>query len=302
MSTDQRNTVWRFAIIFIAIFLGFAAVVGRIIYVQTVERDQWLSVAVHQDPVYQPIPPTRGNILDCNGHLLASSMPRYMMYMDTNVPALQQNEGKLLYAHIDSLAYDLAKVVGSFSQAEYKKRILAAYKNKESRLDLNNKRSINYLQRQALEKNSLIKKGRYKSGIFYEERHERINPYGKLARRTIGQIYGDGGSGNAGLEKRFDKELRGIEGAMRIERIGGRKESITVQEAQDGMESPHRESVRERGAMGLLYPDGDADGLYPRDRQCGPQRRRDLLRATQPRRDACRSGIDLQDRLVGSDA
>ena len=236
MSTDQRNTVWRFAIIFIAIFLGFAAVVGRIIYVQTVERDQWLSVAVHQDPVYQPIPPTRGNILDCNGHLLASSMPRYMMYMDTNVPALQQNEGKLLYAHIDSLAYDLAKVVGSFSQAEYKKRILAAYKNKESRLDLNNKRSINYLQRQALEKNSLIKKGRYKSGIFYEERHERINPYGNLARRTIGQIYGDGGSGNAGLEKRFDKELRGIEGAMRIERIGGRKESITVQEAQDGMD------------------------------------------------------------------
>ena len=34
MYDEQRNTVWRFAIIFIAIFIGFAAVLGRIIYIQ----------------------------------------------------------------------------------------------------------------------------------------------------------------------------------------------------------------------------------------------------------------------------
>lgn len=236
MFNDQRNTVWRFAIIFIAIFLGFAAVVGRIVYVQTVEREKWLSVAEHQEPILQPIPPTRGNILDCNGHLLAASMPRYVMYMDTRVPALRQNDGKLFYQYVDTLARDLSIHVGAYSLAEYKNRIIRAYKNNEPRLEVNGKTSINYLQRQALDKDALIRKGRYKSGIFYEERHERINPYGNLARRTIGQIYKDGGVGNAGLEKRYDKELRGAEGTMRVEKIGGRKESVTVKEALDGMD------------------------------------------------------------------
>ena len=45
MSDEQRNTVWRFAMIFIVILTGFVAVLGKIIYVQTVERDEWLKVA-----------------------------------------------------------------------------------------------------------------------------------------------------------------------------------------------------------------------------------------------------------------
>lgn len=236
MSNEQRNTVWRFAIIFILILIGFIAVLGRIIYVQTVERDEWLRVAEHQEPTHKPIPATRGNILDCNGQLLATSMPRYLMLMDTKVEALHQKNGELFYKYVDSLAHDLATIVGKYSQAEYKQRIENGYKNGVSRLELNGKTTINYLQRQALAENALIKKGKYKSGIFYEERHERINPYGNLARRTIGQIYGDGGVGNAGLEKRFEQYLRGEDGICSIEKIGGRKESVTVMEAKDGLD------------------------------------------------------------------
>ena len=76
MSDEQRNTVWRFAIIFIVILLGFGAVLGKIIYIQAVERDEWLKVAEKQVPTNRPIKATRGNILDCNGRLLASSMPQ----------------------------------------------------------------------------------------------------------------------------------------------------------------------------------------------------------------------------------
>jgi cell division protein FtsI/penicillin-binding protein 2 len=45
MSDEQRNTVWRFAMIFIVILLGFVAVLGKIIYIQAVEREAWLKVA-----------------------------------------------------------------------------------------------------------------------------------------------------------------------------------------------------------------------------------------------------------------
>jgi len=235
MSDEQRNTVWRFAIIFIVITLGFVAVLSKIIYIQTAEREAWLKVAEKQVPTNKPIAATRGNILDCNGHLLASSMPQYYVYMDTRVPALREKNGALFTRYIDTLALDLANIVGDYSPAEYKVRITNAYRHREKRLKVCDHR-INYLQRQALEQNALIKKGKYKSGIFFEDQHRRIKPYGILASRTIGGIYGDGGGGNSGLEKRFDKELRGIDGLSSIQRIGGRNESVTVEEAKDGLD------------------------------------------------------------------
>lgn len=221
--------------IFILIALGFVAVLVKIIYVQTVERDEWLKVAERQVPTIRPIKATRGNILDCNGQLLASSMPQYYMYMDTRVPALREHEGRLFVAHIDSLAADLARIIGDKSTEEYKARLTRAYHKQEKRFRVCEHR-INYLQRQALEQNSLIKKGKYKSGIFFEDQHRRIKPYGILASRTIGAIYGEGGDGISGLEKGFDKELRGIDGMTSIQRIGGRNESVTIEEAKDGLD------------------------------------------------------------------
>ena len=235
MSDEQRNTIWRFAIIFIVITLGFVAVWVKIAYIQTVVRDEWLKVAEKQVPTIRPITSTRGNILDCNGRLLASSMPQYYMYMDTRVPALHEKKGALFTAHVDSLAKDLAKIVGEHSQTEYKARIVQAYRKGEKRLKVCDHR-INYLQRQELEQNALIKKGKYRSGIFFEDQHRRIKPYGLLASRTIGGIYGEGGGGNSGLEKRFDKELRGEDGLSSIQKIGGRYESVTIDEAKDGLD------------------------------------------------------------------
>ena len=235
MSDEQRNTIWRFALIFIIITTGFVAVLGKIIYIQAVERDHWLKVAERQVPTNRPIKATRGNILDTNGSLLASSMPQYYIYMDTRVEALRANEGSLFYEHVDSLAHDLANIVRDKSQAEYKSRLTQAYKNKAKRLRVCDRR-INYLQRQELQQNPLIKKGKIKSGIFFEDQHRRIKPYGILASRTIGGIYGEGGSGNSGLEKRFDKELSGEDGMSSIQKIGGRYESVTIEEAQDGLD------------------------------------------------------------------
>lgn len=235
MSDEQRNTIWRFALIFIIITTGFIAVIGKIVYIQAVERDEWLKVAERQVPTNRPIKATRGNILDANGSLLASSMPQYYIYMDTRVEALRANKDSLFYTYLDTLAQDLSTILRDKSQAEYKTRLLHAYKSKAKRHRVCDHR-INYLQRQELLQNPLIKKGKFKSGIFFEDQHRRIKPYGILASRTIGGIYGEGGYGKSGLEKRFDKELRGEDGMSSIQKIGGRYESVTIEEAQDGLD------------------------------------------------------------------
>lgn len=235
MLDEQKNTVWRFAIIFIFISLGFLAVLGKIIYIQTVERSEWMKVAEKQVPTHRPIKATRGNILDCNGQLLASSMPQYYIYMDTRADALVINNSQLLKEHLDSLCHDLTSIIGDYTTEEYRQRIVQGQKQGNRRLKLSKGR-INYLQRRALEQNSLIRLGKYKSGVFFEDQHRRIKPYGLLASRTIGSINGEEGIGTAGLEKAFDKELHGVDGISSLQRIGGRNESVTIEEAQDGMD------------------------------------------------------------------
>lgn len=235
MSDDQRNTVLRFAVIFAFILLGFVAVLAKILYIQTVERDEWMKVAEKQVPTHRTIKATRGNILDCNGQLLASSMPQYNIYMDTRVPALHIDNGELFKENIDSLCIDLANIIGDYTAADYKQIITQGYRKNASRLKLSNGR-INYLQRRELEKNKLIKRGKYRSGIIFEDQHRRIKPYGILASRTIGSINSEKGIGLTGLEKAFDSELRGIDGLSSIQRIGGRNESVTIEEAQDGLD------------------------------------------------------------------
>ncbi|MGN0236420.1 MAG: peptidoglycan D,D-transpeptidase FtsI family protein [Paludibacteraceae bacterium] len=215
------------------IVVGFALVVGKIFYIQTVERDEWLKIAEKQEPVLRPIPATRGNILDCNGALLASSMPQYFVYMDTKAEALRINNGELFKTHIDSLATGLSLVMGEHTPEEYKQLIIKGYNRGNRRLRLCDKR-INYLQKRQLEEIELIKMGQYKSGIIFEAQHKRIKPFGSLASRTIGGIYGDGGYGNSGLEMAFEDDLKGEEGLSARQRIGGRTENVTIREAQDG--------------------------------------------------------------------
>ena len=235
MQNNQRNTVWRFAIIFVFILLGFIAVLGKIFYIQTVERDKWLQLAEKQAPVLDTVKGSRGNILDCNGNLLATSMPQYLIVMDASVPALHKKEGELFNKYIDSLAIDIAAVTGRRTADEYKRIITNAYNKKQVRLVVDTI-CINYLQREQLKQNSLIKKGQFTSGFTFEEYYSRIKPYGILANRTIGSITGAKGEAEYGLEMQFDKELKGVSGINKVQRIGNRKEYITVKEPQDGMD------------------------------------------------------------------
>ena len=213
--------------------MGFLAVLGKIIYIQTVERSEWMKVAEKQVPTHRPIKATRGNILDCNGQLLASSMPQYYIYMDTRADALVINNSQLLKEHLDSLCHDLTSIIGDYTAEEYRQRIVQGQKQGNRRLKLSKAR-INYLQRRALEQNSLIRLGKYKSGVFFEDQHRRIKPYGLLASRTIGSIYGDNGHGNAGIEKRFDQYLCGKDGESSLERVAGHKQHIPIREAESG--------------------------------------------------------------------
>lgn len=241
MSDKERNTILRFAIIFLLIVAGFVAVLVKIVLIQTAERDRWMAIAEGQIKNNQPIPATRGNILDCKGRLLAGSMPQYYVMMDTRTEALHLGRDTLFYLHVGELAQGFSRIIGDKTPGEYKEKMMNSFKTPRKRgysgsvIKISGRR-INFIQKKQLEQLPLIKRGKYKSGITFEEQHRRIKPFGELASRTIGSIYGESGEGNAGLEKRFEKELRGVDGLSRRQKIGGQYENVVLQEAEDGMD------------------------------------------------------------------
>ena len=236
MSENVKHTVLRFAIVFGVILLLFGIVFARIISLQTVHRSELEAMVADRDSVYRPIKAVRGNIFDCEGRLLASSVPQYSIHMDTRVEALHMNQGKLFYEYVDSIAYGLSRIIGDQTPEEYRTIIVKAYRGKtrrERNIRLTPKR-ISYTQLKEIKQLPLIRRGVYKSGFYAVDLNLRVKPFNSLGSRTIGGIYAESGKGNAGLEKRFDDYLQGEDGLAIRERMANQWQYIPIREEKHG--------------------------------------------------------------------
>ncbi|HEY9551320.1 MAG TPA: penicillin-binding protein, partial [Prevotella sp.] len=79
---DHNKIMPRYSAIAIMMTLLAVAVLVKAGYIMTAKRSYWLQVAdrVKKDSV--SVKPIRGNILSCDGQLMASSLPEFKMYMD----------------------------------------------------------------------------------------------------------------------------------------------------------------------------------------------------------------------------
>lgn len=231
----KQNIIIRFVVIYALIVCGFLLVVAQIIKIQTKERSMWLDIAKNQVAVDRPIEPMRGNIYDCEGRLLVGSLPRYTLTMDTRVQALHLGGDTLFYNNVDSISAGLSRIFKDKSPQQYRNMLTSAFKRGDGRLKLQNA-PVSYTEMKQVKEMPFFKKGRYKSGLLTDESHKRVMPFGSLARRTLGSIYGETGRGNAGLEKRFDEELKGKPGMSQRQRIAGKYETVVVEEAQNGLD------------------------------------------------------------------
>ena len=236
MSENIRNTILRFAMVFVAILLGFLVVWCRIIKIQTVERAEWMKKVANRENNEKPLAAIRGNIYDSEGRLLASSVPQYHVYMDGRVEALHQNNGELMFAYVDSMAMGLSRIVGDQTPAEYRASMMNAYRGsngKGSIVKLSSAR-ISYTQYKEIKKLPLISRGVYKSGVYFENLNLRVKPFNSLSSRTIGTLAVKDGQAKTGIEKRFDSYLRGKDGVKSRERVAGTWQYVAKVDAVNG--------------------------------------------------------------------
>ena len=235
MSEHQKQTILRFALIFFGILAMFGAVVVKIVYIQTVEREAWEQRSQqNRVNITRPIPAIRGNIYDANMQLLASSIPQFSIHMDTRVEALHLGGDTLFWQYVDTLANGFSRIIGDKSATEYRNVMVSAFRGQTKRdIRLTYKR-ISYTQRKAIEQLPLVSRGVYKSGVYFVDLNRRSKPFGSLGSRTIGTIYGESGKGTAGLEKHFDDYLRGKDGLSSRQRVAGHWEYLPLREAENG--------------------------------------------------------------------
>jgi cell division protein FtsI (penicillin-binding protein 3) len=236
MAGKRDSIVLRFGIVYFGIVLLFVAVLGRIIYLQTAEKDEWLAVAAKSKKTDILVKPNRGNIFACDGRLMASTIPTYYIYMDTRVPALRDDEGQLFKDKVDSLAVSLAGYFRDRTANDYKIMLKRAYRERKGELQLYPKR-ITYAQLKAVKKMPLFILGRNKSGLITKEMLRREKPFGSLASRTIGDIYAeDSKGGKNGLELYFNKELIGTPGVSIRQKVANRLEETVQVEPINGLD------------------------------------------------------------------
>ena len=101
----NRSLHFRYLLIVLAIALVCMAILFKMSRTIFVERDKWQAKA--EKPLYDTVPvvATRGNILAADGRLLATTMPRYTMYMDFAADGFDRDT---FFRYLDPLCRALA--------------------------------------------------------------------------------------------------------------------------------------------------------------------------------------------------
>jgi len=252
---DKKYIAGRFTIIVIATLLIGVLILWRALYTATVERDKWMQVAAITVSDTLVMKPARGNILSADGQLMASSLPDYKVYIDflsgiEKVDVMDESgkvknrvydpkqlaeKDSMWRTSMDTICSGLAEICPRYTAAEYKSHLLRGLEGQKRYWEVCPHVVLNYIQF-----NSIIRlpvfnlKNRYRSGLTVEERNNRNKPFGSLARRTLGEMFGAKDSARSGLELAYDSLLRGVPGKKHHKKVLMKYLDIVDQEPIDG--------------------------------------------------------------------
>ena len=213
----KRDILWRVYLSFIAIVLLSFAVLGRAFYIQRVQGSYWRSLSDSLHQRFVELDAERGTIYSEDAQMLSTSIPFFDIYIDFGAEGLRDKKGKRFRENVDSFSIALSRFFGDQSVAEYKKDLKEAYNEKNRYYLL--KKGLSFEQYKTFRNFPLVKLGRNKSGVIAEVKTRRLNPFGLLAKRTIGLAREN--AQNVSLERTYDTLLKGTTGKRLVRFIAG---------------------------------------------------------------------------------
>lgn len=197
----------KLVLLFMAIVLAFVALIGRVTYINASKGEEYTKIVLNQQQYNsRTIPFKRGDILDRNGTVIATSQRVYNVILDAYVMLSSEKE-----------EVDMASIMQVKDAVEKCFEVDSAVideiveKNPTGRYCIL-KKKVSYEQAQAFYELQEDKENyKYISCVWLEEDYQRTYPYASLASDVIGFTV-SGNVGNAGIESSYNSILNGTDG------------------------------------------------------------------------------------------
>ncbi len=175
----------RFIAVIIIIIVLFFALLGRIFYLQLITGKNLQILASEQWLRDLPLSSKRGEILDCSGVSLATTITTYDVY----VRARNVDEP-------NKLASAISELLGIKYETAYAK--------------VTNTSLSEILIKMQVDEDTALKLTEY-NGVYLSQNVARVYPYSSMLTQVLGYCTIDN-IGQAGLESYYDKYLKGVDG------------------------------------------------------------------------------------------
>jgi cell division protein FtsI (penicillin-binding protein 3) len=213
----KRDILWRVYLSFLGVVLLSFIVLGRAVYIQRFQGNYWRSMSDSMHQKFVELDAERGTIYSEDGEMLSTSVPYFDIYIDFGADGLREKNGKRFKENIDSFAISVAKFFSDKSTSEYRKELKKAYSDKDRYYLLH--KGLTFEEYKQFRNFPLVRLGRNKSGVIAEVQSKRLNPFGMLAKRTIGLARDN--AQNVGLERTYDSFLKGTTGKRLVRFLSG---------------------------------------------------------------------------------
>ena len=237
--TNDKSVLNRYYCIVALLFLVIICIVTFTIKIAFKEKEKWEKEAKRYQLPDRMINPNRGNIYSADGKLMATSMPRYYLYIDFQADGFPRDSFLNSKKNgIDSLSVYLSRKLKNRSVESYKTHLMRGYNSRSRQYPVYEGR-VTYADLQEINQFPFFRYGKNRSGLYTKEMVQRQKLFDRLASRTIGDIYNeietDGLSkGKNGLELQYDSLLRGKAGVNARWRVGKGWTNVTEVEPVNG--------------------------------------------------------------------
>ena len=254
MKFDKKYINTRITVIVVLAAILMLCIIGKAVMTATVQNEKWKKVGAVSVSDTMLLKPNRGNILSADGQLMASSLPDYKVYVDflagiewwydsLGVDKKQKvydseqlaEKDSMWTVNMDSICSGLVRICPKYTFEEYRSHMLEGLEKRKRYWEVCPHTVLNFIQyHQLMQLPVFSLKNRNRSGMVAEERNNRNKPFGSLARRTLGEMYGAKDSARSGLELAYDSLLRGVPGKVHNKKVLSKYLSIVDQEPVDG--------------------------------------------------------------------
>lgn len=215
MKKENRNIIFfRYGVIVFAILLLSVVICYRLLDNTVLSAHHWKKKAEGAFSRVDTIVPVRGDILACDGNVLATNINTYVLRLDFRSPRFNQ---KLYAKSIPALSDSLARYFPQRTAAQWREYL----RKPLSKPDSLRSRSFPVLsgltpdQYDRVMKFPFLCERKRITGAYREKKIERARPYGTMARRSIGTLTSCNSRiqhGFYGLELALDSLLTGTPG------------------------------------------------------------------------------------------